>query len=408
MKRAVLLFQFVFLAILNLQAQAWNSQESNTNSNLRSIFFINANYGFAVGTDGVILKTTDGGENWKLKSAETTSDLVAVCFADSLTGFAISNHEVFKTNDGGNNWLLPDTVNHENSKILTNIQFSSPDTGFIAGNGKFLKTTDKGTTWTKLSGSPYFGVSSFYAANKDTLYLGGFGFVVLKSADGGDNWFLSHDYTNYGSFNSLFFTNSSNGFAAGGTFAQGYYYGIIRRTVDGGQNWLSSWHFSSSEGGVSMTAVFFANDSIGYATSSGGQIIKSTDAGASWTVLISGTSLSLNAIFFTDTLTGYVVGNQGTILKTNTGGIDYSFTDNQIESGLKYYPNPVKNELVIETASLVTGTEIAVYTVTGQKLLSAFSGGPKTTVNLSALHSGMYIVRISGNKSYYSFKIVKE
>lgn len=85
-------------------------------------------------------------------------------------------------------------------------------------------------------------------------------------------------------------------------------------------------------------AVFFPSERVGYTAGNYGSIMKTTDGGASWTVIHSGafdtytTRLNLRAIFFTSEQTGFVAGARKTccygdeldkgavLLKTADGG----------------------------------------------------------------------------------------
>ena len=51
-----------------------------------------------------------------------------------------------------------------------------------------------------------------------------------------------------------------------------------------------------------------------------GTIVRTTDAGNTWTIQSSGTSRDLYAVSFTDSNSGTAVGGNGTILRTNNGG----------------------------------------------------------------------------------------
>ena len=55
---------------------------------IRSLSFINSTTGWAVGNEGKIVKTTDGGKHWQTQDSGTTYDLWTVSFADSSTGWA--------------------------------------------------------------------------------------------------------------------------------------------------------------------------------------------------------------------------------------------------------------------------------------------------------------------------------
>ena len=55
---------------------------------LESVYFINDNIGYAVGTDNIILKTENGGGNWVLQSVnvKTNHQLTSVFFTDADQG----------------------------------------------------------------------------------------------------------------------------------------------------------------------------------------------------------------------------------------------------------------------------------------------------------------------------------
>ena len=58
--------------------------------------------GFAVGFNGYILKSIDGGTSWSQQSSGTTAFLKAVDFIDSVNGYAVGDGgTVFKTTNGG-------------------------------------------------------------------------------------------------------------------------------------------------------------------------------------------------------------------------------------------------------------------------------------------------------------------
>ena len=63
-------------------------------SYLFSVFFTNSNTGYAVGVDwslgtNLILKTTNGGNSWMVKSFGESCVLYSVCFTDENTGYAV-------------------------------------------------------------------------------------------------------------------------------------------------------------------------------------------------------------------------------------------------------------------------------------------------------------------------------
>ena len=91
---------------------------------------------------------------------------------------------------------------------------------------------------------------------------------------------------------------------------------IIVNTVDS-QDW--QWQNPLPQGNT-LRAVYFPDVNTGYAVGDLGTMIKTVDAGASWTVLWSGSNKHLYAVYFSNANTGYAVGVGGTILKTIDGG----------------------------------------------------------------------------------------
>jgi len=399
MKRLLLICELIFFVILNGYSQAWIKQESGTNSNLLSVYFVNTDIGFTVGSNGVILKTIDGGMNWIHKDSGTTNALLSVCFHDPLTGFATSTHELLKTTNGGESWFVQDTANNA---FLFDIQFVDQNVGFVGGGVYMLKTIDQGANWTKqksIGGS----VVSFWASDSLNLFAGlDYGWI-FKSADGGDNWLeLNHQsFPVY--IDDLFFINQNIGFAVGGGFAQGSDKGCIYKTTNGGMEWQLIENASFDK---HFYSVCFVTDQIGYVVGNSGSIFKTIDAGVNWTHLDSSISDNLKSVFFIDSMNGYVVGANGTVLKTTTGGINTTVSTSETLDNV--YPNPVKNQLIVETNPNNLDGEIDVYNSYGILMIKLKIEKPITQIDVSQLKPGTYILKISGNSEIRNYKFVKQ
>ncbi|MBY8963527.1 T9SS type A sorting domain-containing protein [Flavobacterium sp. D11R37] len=72
------------------------------------------------------------------------------------------------------------------------------------------------------------------------------------------------------------------------------------------------------------------------------------------------------------------------------------------EASFTLYPNPVKDELTVTLSGLADDTDAAIYDLTGRQVLVQKLNG--TTINVGALPSGIYIVRINNSVA----KFVKE
>ena len=161
-------------------------------ANLNSVFVLNSKNGFAVGNDGVMLKTINpiysGGFSWveelNLKSNEKPKYLLSIHFVNANTGFAVGGSDdkgtVLKTIDGGNSW----SVIFSGADILFSVYFTSPTNGYAVGQGgTIIKTTDGGDNWTKIESGTYKTLTSIFSASNKVSYIVGSGGVIIKLED---------------------------------------------------------------------------------------------------------------------------------------------------------------------------------------------------------------------------------
>ena len=172
----------------------WYPQASGTNENLLSICFPDSLNGWAVGYNGTILHTDDGGDNWGTQSCDTNALLRDVYFTDTthgwIAGFIHQGYFdygfIYRTNDGGVNW---ENLGNDTLPILTpvldDVQFLDTLNGWAAGGS------------------------------------------IRCTSDGGENWESQFSPSSIG--RSICFTDSLNGWVAGGHMngSTGYTYRII-------------------------------------------------------------------------------------------------------------------------------------------------------------------------------------
>src|SRR5690606_8349385 len=88
-----------------------------------------------------------------------------------------------------------------------------------------------------------------------------------------------------------------------------------RRSSDlGGAN----WQVILTDFNAELNDIYFLNDTIGYAVGNGGTIIKSEDAGQTWSYINSGMDTDFSKVVFhpDNPLIGLLAGKNGTILRT--------------------------------------------------------------------------------------------
>ncbi len=192
------------------QGQTWRVAPTPTQRNLHAVDFHGEKHGWAVGAQGVILRTTDGGESWSLQVAEVDDEfegriaieetLFGVVALSPDTAWAVGDLGVIiHTSDGGATWKR-ERVPEENfndtelpDRIFNAIEFSTPESGWITGEfGTLLRSRDAGMTWQgerQLDGA----VEDIYLigmANTGELlsYACGVGGVAIRTQDGGVTW----------------------------------------------------------------------------------------------------------------------------------------------------------------------------------------------------------------------------
>ena len=145
---AILILGWLF-APGNAQHFDWTLQPSGTNQWLNDIQFTDLQHGCAVGTNGAIVVTHDGGEHWGIRESGTTGELRSVFFLNRDTGWVAGGSTgavLLHTTDGGETWTstpgaLPDVA------FLQDVEFSDALHGYAIGGAEIYETKDGGVTW---------------------------------------------------------------------------------------------------------------------------------------------------------------------------------------------------------------------------------------------------------------------
>jgi len=253
MKNLFLLFiAFLLLQFNTLAQEGWFEQTSGTTEHLNSIHFIDNNTGWAVGTEGIILNTTDGGTNWYPQTSGTTEWLYSVHFANDTTGWAVGGvGTILKTTDGGTIWT-PQTSG--TSLWLNSVHFANDTTGWVVGNGFgnplriILKTTDGGINWIPQTSGTTEHLNSIHFIDNNTGWAVGTEGTILYTTNGGEKW-CSQTSGTIETLTSVYFTDSNTGWAVG-------YNGTILKTTNGGVSFVEEEEIDEIPTGYSLTQNF--------------------------------------------------------------------------------------------------------------------------------------------------------
>lgn len=349
MKSTVLIL-LVLLVSEYFSQQGWVAQQPPPSiGTITKIFACTPDIVYAAADSGKIIKTTDGGDNWKVifRDDSIRTNIESIFFVDTLLGWAVTWKQILKTTDGGKNW---DSYKfNEQMMSFSSVYFINPDTGWVTGGwyGTLYKTVDGGKTWV-LKETPvrynalndvYFADSKhgFIAASEAGWGIMEHGFLLITS-DGGETWNENITENLY----SLSFANPEAGWMSGG-----YY---LYFTNDGGKNWESKILQRY------INSIFFINNTKGWAITNN-VVLNTTDGGESWSKQDSFYSptrgTNFTSISFFDENTGWIAGSQkdwingkpfAIIIKTKNGGLsDVTASENTAikqYSLLQNFPNP--------------------------------------------------------------------
>ena len=331
MKKLILLSALIF-TVCTASAQ-WESQYPlPTGNTLEDVCFIDDLNGWAVGENGTIIHTSDGGESWDFQNSGTELRLRSVVFTDLQTGWVVGgeiynpgDYIILHTTDGGINWIEQDS---DSTTCLRDVFFFDSENGWAVGDHNYiLHTNDGGYNWTlQQSGSGYpYCHEVFFTDLMNGWVASSSG--LFKTTDGGLNW----DVHIQDNFQSIFFIDQNEGWAS--TFGFLYKSGTILHTTDAFNTWDTIIQCGSSEySSCGFNSIYFKDTDNGWMLSyncySGGwgpggcsnSLRKTTDGGISWEYIDLLTSLGLNSLYFTQEGKGCIVGDHGIVLNT----IDWS------------------------------------------------------------------------------------
>lgn len=171
------------------QGGTWQSAAVPVQTLITRLSFADAQRGWAVGHDAVILSSQDGGVSWRevYRNPELESPLFDIAFFDEQRGLAVGAYGLMLTTaDGGLHWETQPVG--DNDFHLNRIALAADGTAFLAAEaGRVFRSRDRGLSW-ELFSTPYHG--SFYGLllGSKGLYAYGMRGHLYLSTDQGESW----------------------------------------------------------------------------------------------------------------------------------------------------------------------------------------------------------------------------
>jgi len=293
-----------------------------TSTNLEDVVYASPTTAFAVGR-GTIIRSTDGGYTWENLLCPTRTILRSVSFVDEMVGVVVGDGGmILRTDDGAETWSQQTSGTTVN---LWGVSFTDSTTGTAVGSdGTILRTTDGGSTWGPRSSGTGAYLTDVDFIDARTGVVVGIGETILRTDDGGVTWSPQSNDPDRNNLYGVDLVDSLTCWAAGHFMnpdpdPELINMGCVIRTTDAGATWSRVIELRERI----LTSVQFGDSLVGAAVGldtahlphAWGDIVKTFDGGNRWSRYKSG---ALHAVAF-DGLTSCTVGEEGYIEFTTDG-----------------------------------------------------------------------------------------
>ncbi len=335
-------------------------RSTETDKNLRAIFFVDSMTGWAAGDAGAVYRTTDGGRSWKPLLCGAPANINFIFFVDWNNGWMLgetvgkgfgkdaSEGEIllFTTNNSGRTWTNKPLPN------VLSLYFIDPQNGWAVGkDATVLKTSDGGGQWSQIASmenliglpvesSTYnFGFRDvfFLDANRGWMLGNFYGRArsniggLYVTSDGGKSWkrlplTLQTQYSSGrftpGELHSVHFTDANTGSVTGEMYdGEGRFFFVLH-TRDAGQTWeqfrtpsraVHNTQFLDLSNG--WMAVSAPREGAAEAVVYDATLMRTDNGGMSWQNDFIARGRRIHGVFFISTTKGWAVGDRGMILQ---------------------------------------------------------------------------------------------
>lgn len=400
-KTRLLLAQLLTILLLfaAADAQTWREGVSPTypGMSFNDVYCTNATTGWAVGSKGTLMKTTDGGTTWSQSVIDSTVALQTVYFRTATAGYVgAASRKVLKTTNGGSSWsssvvtTIPDTAS-----TIRSIYFADSLKGWILAslsttNGRILSTTDGGATWTQDLFVAASNMLDMAFSGPDRGVATGKSVGTLYYTKNGTTWILAPTpvlggatYTR-SDVRAVTMTDSLVGYAAGWGSLVGPQPSVTLKTTNGGESWTHQVQSAGNQVFDNLNGIWFKDATSGIAVGSAGRgttVVRTADGGSNWYPVLFPSGASLNS----------VSGSGNNIVAVGTDGVLYRSTDFGLTWNLRtLIPSATYSSIQFPsaTAGFAAGFDAAFVKTTnsGGAWIGSFVNSNRLAPNVSDIH----------------------
>ena len=256
--------------------QNWQIRTDDLGEEIRRLFFVSENKGYAVLTNGQLMRTSDGARSWSnvnLGDLGWGANAYDVWFLDEQRGFFVGTYGLYMTLNGGVNWgKVSDVYTSE----IPRIKFTDANDGFVFGSaGLVYRTSNGGATWEQVVAYNLSGPITGVAKTSSRLFVCSRGYyhyqsgrAINMSSDNGVTWTLLDNFSE-SHIHKISFSGNDKGFVIGqnGVFT----------TLNDGRTWQQASLNLTNVGDIHFiddnTIIFLSEGNI-YKTTDGGATVR--------------------------------------------------------------------------------------------------------------------------------------
>jgi RHS repeat-associated protein len=401
-----------------------------TTTDLKKVYFVDNNTAYAVGIDGRLLKSTNGGLHWSAVATSVSASISDIFFRSDVgnteKGIGFIGGDLYRTYDGGKTWQQTTITPSSNGNLVAHSIKRSDNSGYIISEKKLFKTTNGGLSFTALNGPTLTSGVTYVSVdqaegNMNTVLVITSNNKVYRSIDAGASWV---DISAGNSVTAAVVTGSSkalitlsngdiystnnltaitptwtsslsdaNNYTSFDVRKDGstlYVYALDKTTrgISLSDNNGASWTTNSVNSSVvnTLADVSAAPSGLLLALGANGQMGYSSDNGANWSSVAQ--ELSPLALYGVSSASGNTVcaaGLDGTILKSIDGG------DNWVQQ-VSATSETLKDIKALSATTVKTGGTNGV-------ILSTTDGSSWTNVSVSGVTSDFNSLSTNGSQT---------
>lgn len=331
-------------------------ESPNSNAYITELQILNDSTLYGIDDAGSFFKTEDSGETWE------TVDIVEswisayfwdMSFSDSMNGYTISNnHRLYSTNNGGETWTELSDFDFFNSPNIFTIYSLSPETLYGGGEGGLIFRTSDALESINANAIPLDYARAIDLADENTAFVKGSEMLYRLDLETGEYPEVQPYWEGTDNKSAFVFFEDETGFGLDQE-------GQLRKTTDGAMSWIdidvaqsSTGQFTDFEFVDEENGILLEETSILWKTNNGGtdweeifqgdvqvfdvvtstlfflvnrdeagqvKLLRSTDAGESWSELSEFFAFFYNELYFLDESTGFINSNFGTSRTDDAG-----------------------------------------------------------------------------------------